>query len=427
MKTVTAYILSVGTELLLGDIINTDAAYIARRLAVLGIPLYRQSVVGDNPQRLNAALEDAFAQADLVVLTGGLGPTADDLTKETVAAYFGLPLVRHAESEERMRSYFAASGRTMTENNLKQAMIPEGAVVFPNGCGTAPGMAVERDGKCAVLLPGPPSELIPMFEESVIPYLSRYSGGTVYSLNLHMMGIGESAAEHVLAPLIAASENPTVAPYAGEGEVRIRVTARAADRETAAAMCRGKAQEIRAMGMDSYIYAETDDPARAADPAAYALLEALSRAGFTFAAAESCTGGMIGERITAVPGASEVFLGSVVSYANGVKENVLGVSRETLDTFGAVSEETAAEMARGAARLCGADLAVSVTGIAGPGGGTEEKPVGTVCFGICIGGQVHTETRHFSPRGTRERIRRQASGHAMRMALDALGDRRGGK
>lgn len=418
MKYTSAEILSVGTELLLGDIVNTDAAYLARRLAQLGIPLYRQSVVGDNEARLREAIGAAFSRADLLILTGGLGPTCDDITKETVARYFGLPLVRDEASEQAMRAYFA--GRAYTANNEKQALVPAGATVFPNGCGTAPGIAVEAEGKTAILLPGPPSELIPMFEESVAPYLARCTDGVMYSLNLHLAGIGESAAEARLRDIMDASQNPTVAPYAGEHEVRIRITARAETEEECRALCRRKADEVLARGMGAYLYAETDNPTDASDAPAAALLDALRERGETFAAAESCTGGMIAERITARPGASEVFLGSIVSYACSVKEAALGVRQETLSRLGAVSEQTAGEMAMGAARLCGASVVVSVTGVAGPGGGTKETPVGTVCFGVWAHGTLRVSTEHFNPHGTRERIRRQASSHAMRLALAAL-------
>lgn len=419
-KSLSAEILSVGTELLLGDIVNTDAAYIARRLAQLGIALYRQTTVGDNPARLRAAIDEAFSRADILILTGGLGPTADDITKEITAAWFGVPLVEHAESLARMREYLTAYGKNITPNNYKQAMLPQNCTVFPNDCGTAPGMAIEQNGKIALLLPGPPSELIPMFENSAVPYLSRFTTGVLYSLNLHLAGIGESAAEAALADLMNTSVNPTVAPYAGEHEVRIRITARAENEATARAMCREMKQTVLARGMDRWFYAETDSPEAAEDAPARALLAALAESGKTFAAAESCTGGMIGARICAIPGASSSFLGSIVSYANEVKEHVLGVGQSTLAAHGAVSEETAAEMALGAKRITGASVAVSVTGIAGPGGGSAEKPVGTVSFGVAIGDRVYTETMHFNPHGTRERIRKQAASHAMRLALRAL-------
>ena len=416
----TAEILSVGTELLLGDIVNTDAAYLARRLAALGIPLYRQTVVGDNPARLRAAIDEALARADILILTGGLGPTTDDITKEVAAEALGLPLVLHEPSLRAMEAYLALVGAPMTPNNQKQALVPQGAAVFPNAHGTAPGMAIGQGGKTVLLLPGLPSELVPMTEESAVPYLSRFSDGVLYSLNLHLCGIGESAAEARLRDIMDSSVNPTVAPYAGEHEVRIRLTARAADLEEAKSLCREMRERVLARDLARHLYAETDTPQAAADAPAWALLAALRAAGRTFATAGGCTGGGIGARLTALPGASEVFLGGVISYANEVKQGLLGVAPATLAAHGAVSEETAREMAEGARRAAGADLAVSVTGVAGPGGGTPEKPVGTVCFGLADARGTVTETMHFSPRGTRERIRLQAGSHAMRMALARL-------
>ncbi|MBQ7940244.1 MAG: competence/damage-inducible protein A [Clostridia bacterium] len=416
-------ILSVGTELLLGDIVNTDAAYLARRLSEMGIPVYRQSVVGDNADRLLTAIDEAFSRSDTVILTGGLGPTCDDITKEITARYFGVDLMEDAESLTRMQAYFAAAGRTMTENNYKQCLTFEGGTVFQNDRGTAPGVAIRRDGKTAILLPGPPSELIPMFENSVVPYLSP--DGVMYSLNLHLTEIGESAAEQILRPLMEQSENPTVAPYAGEDEVRIRITARAESRAEAERMCREMKETVLSYGMRDYLYAETDTPEAASDAAAHALIGALQKKGWRMAAAESCTGGMIGNRITAVSGASEVFSGSMVTYTNETKMRALGVREETLSTYDAVSEETAREMAKGALRMTDADIAVSVTGIAGPGGGTEDRPVGTVCFGLCIRDEEPTSvTVHFNPRASREKIRRQAASHAMRMVLGKV---RGGE
>ena len=415
-----AEILCVGTELLLGDIVNTDAAYLARRLSEIGIPLYRTTVVGDNAVRLRAALEESYSRADLVILTGGLGPTADDITKEVTAEFFGLRLVEDLPSYEAMKTYFTGLHRTMTVNNLKQIMMPAGCTIFPNGCGTAPGCAIEQDGRTAVLLPGPPSELEMMTERSLVPYLERYSEGVLYSLNLHLNGIGESAAEAKVADLVREAVNPSVAPYAGDGECRIRITARGKDAAEAKAMAAEMRETVLARGLAEYLYTETDTTEALADPAAWAVISALRKRGWMMAAAESCTGGMIGTRITNVSGASAVFAGSFVTYSNEVKHAAIGVSNETLSAHGAVSEETAAEMAAGAKRVSGADIAVSTTGIAGPTGGTPEKPVGTVCFGLALpDGTVRAETMHFNPRAPRDRIRKQASSHALRLILRA--------
>jgi nicotinamide-nucleotide amidase len=427
---ISAEIISVGTELLLGDITNTNTAYLARRLAELGIPLYRQTVVGDNAARLTQALQEAYSRSRLVILTGGLGPTCDDITKETVAAYFSLPMEEDTPTKEAIVSYFHTKGRSFTENNLKQCLVPVGATVFTNSWGTAPGIGIEQDGKYAVLLPGPPHELKLMFEETVLPWLSRLSSDTLYSLNLHLTGIGEGEAEAVLREMMDAGENPTIAPYAGEDDVRIRITARAENEAQAKEMCAAAAEKIRETAVGKYIFASTDTPEAAAAVVERTLLSVFFKKGLTFGAAESCTGGMVCQRITALPGASSVLQGGIVSYANEVKTGVLGVSRDILHTHGAVSEPCAAQMARGAAAQLGCDIAVAVTGIAGPDGGTAEKPVGTVCFavvcGAALGGKVRTCTEHYRSGLTRERIRRLASGKAMQLAIAAAkeaGDR----
>lgn len=417
---ISAEIISVGTELLLGDITNTNTAYLARRLAVLGIPIYRQTVVGDNAARLTRALEEAYSRSNLVILTGGLGPTCDDITKETVADYFALSM-EDAPTRKAIESYFHAKGRSFTENNLKQCLVPVGATIFTNSWGTAPGIGIEQDGKYAVLLPGPPHELKLMFEETVLPWLSRLSPYTIYSLNLHLSGIGEGAAEAILRNMMDAGENPTIAPYAGEDDVRIRISARAENETEARAMCTAAAQKIRETPAGKYIYACTDTPEGAAAVVERTLLALFEEHGLTFGAAESCTGGTVCQRITALPGASAVLQGGIVSYSNAVKAEVLGVEQKILDAFGAVSEECAAQMAQGALRRLGCDVAVSVTGIAGPDGGTPEKPVGTVCFAVSLsGGETRTCTEHYRSGLTRERIRRLASTKAMQLAIAAV-------
>ncbi len=420
----TCEILCVGAELLLGDIINTDAAFVAKRLSELGITSYRQSVVGDNADRLRDALTEAFSRADLVILTGGLGPTLDDITKKITAEYFGVPMHMDETVREDLIRFFEKAGRPMTENNLLQALIPEGAEVFSNRWGTAPGIALSRDingeRKTAILLPGPPSECEPMFTECVTPYLRRLSGQTGYSLNLHLYGIGESRAEAILHDIMEKSQNPTVAPYACEHEVRIRITAFGESEAACRAMCRAKAQEIRETEAGAYIYTETNDPWEAKNAMVLTLLAILRYRGMTFGTAESCTAGMISSAVGDIPGASDVLMGGIVSYANAVKEQVLGVPHTVLEDFGAVSESCAAEMAKGAKRLLGCDVAVSVTGVAGPGGGTEEKPVGTVCFGLAVGNDVFTETVRFNSKADRARIRRLTVAHAMMTVIKRL-------
>ena len=408
----TAEILCVGTELLLGDIVNTNAAFLSKRLASLGIAVYHQTVVGDHPDRLRVALEDAFAghgrpAADLVILSGGLGPTYDDLTKETVAAYFGRKMYLHEESLEAIRAFFTRTGRIMTPNNEKQAMMPEGCVVFPNHYGTAPALAVGDATRTAIMLPGPPAELIPLFNELVVPFLRNHTEGVLISRNVHIMGLGESTVESILHDLMVSSENPTVAPYCKSGEVRLRVTARAKDEAEAASMCDGTVELIRENpAIKPYVYGIDCDNVETA------LVRLLTERGLTLATAESCTGGMIGQRITAVSGASAVYLGGFVTYRNEIKISQLGVDPATIAAHTEVSAETAAEMAAGARARLGADIGIATTGYAGPTGGTEENPVGTVYVAVATEAGVKTH-RLFYPRKSRDYVREAAASRVM--------------
>lgn len=413
-KIETAEILCVGTELLLGDIVNTNAAFLSAKLAELGIAVYHHTVVGDNPARLREALDTAANRADLIVMSGGLGPTCDDLTKETTAQFFGRRLVMNESELEKISGYFREMGRPMTENNAKQARIPEGATVIVNNYGTAPGVAIEGEKCVAVMLPGPPRELEPMFCEEVIPYLQKNGGlceGVIFSRNVHIIGMGESSVENELRCLMNGSLNPTVAPYCVAGEVRLRVTARAENKETALCMCNEMIEKIKETTVGDFIYGIDCESVE------HALADILRARGLTFACAESCTGGLIAKRMTDLPGVSEVFLGGAVTYANSAKEGVLGVKHETLEAFGAVSEQVACEMAEGARRVYGADVAVSTTGIAGPGGGTAEKPVGTVCVGISTARETCALTLHLSPRRDRAYIRTVSATNALNEAL----------
>ena len=419
-------ILAVGTEILLGDIINTDAAYIAGRLAALGFSSYRQSVIGDNDGRLCDAIREAFGRADILILTGGLGPTCDDITKTSVAEVFGLPLEMHEKTKEDIEAFFRERNRVMTENNLAQAMIPRGAVVFANDWGTAPGVAVTgiplgmAEEKTAIMLPGPPSECEPMFTERVEPWLAARSGFTIHSLNLHLYGIGESGAEAILRSIMEESRNPTVAPYACEHEVRIRITAKGETVEECRRLCEAMAERVAATEAGQYIYTRSETPWEAKNAIVLKLIDSLRQHVKTVAAAESCTAGMFCSRIGDIPGASDILLGGVVSYANEVKENILGVPGEILRTVGAVSEPCAAKMAEGVRRITGADITVSVTGIAGPGGGTPDKPVGTVCFGLADEKGTVTETVHFGYKSDRAKIRRLTVARAMMNVIRRL-------
>ena len=415
----TAEILCVGTELLLGDIVNTNAAYLSRQLAELGIRVYKHTAVGDNPERLRRALDAAFAEADLVITSGGLGPTYDDLTKETVAAYFGKKMMMHEESLAAIKAYFERTGRVMTKNNEKQAVMPEGATVFPNHYGTAPSLAItggENDSKTVIMLPGPPGELTRIFPEQVRPYLEKRRGTTIVSKNIHIFGMGESAVETCLADLMTKAQNPTVAPYCKEGEVRLRVTAESESREKALLMCDEMIEAIRSTPVGEVIYGVDIDSIE------NALAEALKSKGKTMVAAESCTGGLIAKRMTDISGVSSVFLGGCVTYTNEVKMDLLGVKKETLDAFGAVSAETAAEMAEGVRKRLGADIGVSATGIAGPTGGTAETPVGTVFIGVSREGKTVTKKLSLSSMRSRDYIRIVSASNAFDMALKMLSE-----
>ena len=416
VKINNAEILCVGTELLLGDIVNTNAAFLSQRLADLGISVYRHTCVGDNPARLRAALNAALMDADLVITSGGLGPTYDDLTKETVADAFGLPLELHEPSLKKIKSYFERTGRVMTKNNEKQAMMPRGATVLENDYGTAPALAItdQARGKTVVMLPGPPSELIPIFNEQVAPFLEAQSDSVLLSKNIHIFGMGESAVEEKIRSIMTDSVNPTVAPYCKEGEVRLRVTAKASDVVSAECLCDRTIQKILESEVGQFVYGVDVDSLE------NALVELLHASNLTLCTAESCTGGLIAERITSISGCSDVFFGGCVTYTNQIKQKLLGVSADTLDKYGAVSEQTAMEMARGARLRLGTDIAISATGIAGPTGGTAETPVGTVYIGISSKRGESFRKLSLSSMRSREYIRKVSASNALDMAIKEI-------
>ncbi|MFR1103778.1 MAG: competence/damage-inducible protein A [Acutalibacteraceae bacterium] len=371
-----AEVLSVGTELLLGQTVNTDTTIVAKALSMLGIDLLYAAVVGDNVKRLEKAVHDALERSDILITTGGLGPTGDDLTKETVAAAAGKALALHEPSYKRLMEYFARGG--LSENQIKQAMLPEGCTVLQNDNGTAPGCAFQTAaGKLVVMLPGPPSELEPMLQNYAVPYLAQFQSAVIASHSVHVFGRGEAAVAEMIADLTENS-NPTAAPYAKEGEMFVRVTAKAATQAEADALCAPVVEEIRRR-VGSFVYSVDVDSLEAL------VVDALRAAGKTLATAESCTGGLLAKRITDVAGSSDVFEMGCVTYANRVKEKLLGVPHETLEAHGAVSEETARAMAEGIVRASGANIGVGITGIAGPGGGTAEKPVGLVYIALSDG------------------------------------------
>lgn len=407
-----AEILCVGTELLMGDIVNTNAAYLSRRLATLGIGVYRQSVVGDNKDRLAEDLKAALERADLVITSGGLGPTADDMTKEVAATVLGREMQLHEESLTRIERYFAATGRQMTPNNRKQAMMPTDAIVFPNDYGTAPALALVReDGKVLVMLPGPPRELEPLFCEQVEPFLRPRCGAVLFSRNVHIAGMGESAVESALPRSILDAENPTVAPYCVAGEVRLRVTAKARCEQEAAALCDEVVNSIKTTPVGGYIYA-IDTPSPEA-----ALVERLNALGLTLSTAESCTGGLIAKRITDIPGSSAVLACAAVTYQTPTKTAMLGVDPTLIERCGVVSAPVAEAMARGARERFGTDLAVATTGFAGPGGGTEQEPLGTVYIAVAGKEGVTSRRLSLSPLRDRAYIRTVAATNAI---LDLL-------
>lgn len=396
-----AEILCVGTELLLGDIVNTNAQYLSKRLADLGISVYHQSVVGDNSERLKKEFEDAFTRADIVITTGGLGPTPDDLTKETGAEYFDKKMILHEETLNKLKSYFTKIGQEALQgNNIKQAYFPDGAIVLPNFHGTAPGCSIEEDGKILIVLPGPPREMKPMFETFVVPLLKKYSSGVLQSKVLRICGIGEGVMAEQISDIINKNTNPTVAPYAKDWEVTLRITSKANTEEEANKLILPVENEIR-QRLGPHIYGEGETSLEAV------LCKLLINNNLTISTAESCTGGLIASKLVDYPGVSSIFMEGAVTYSNDAKMRRLGVKAETLDSFGAVSEETAKEMAEGIAAASGTNIGLSTTGIAGPSGGTTEKPVGLVYIGLCINGVTNTKKLQLS--GSREMIRRRTT------------------
>lgn len=401
-----AEVLSVGTELLMGQIANTDAQYISRRLSELGVTIYRHTTVGDNPARVKEALDQALSRSNIVITTGGLGPTEDDLTKEMVAEYFGLEMQLDEKSLNAIEGYMNRIGRSMTENNKKQAYFPVGALVLENLCGTAPGCIVESGEQAVAVLPGPPHELKDMFDRQLAPYLAKKSGAHIESRFLRVFGIGESMLETQLIDLFH-STNPTLALYCGPGEVQARVTAMADDSVHALELIAPLEAEIRSR-LGDHVYGEG-----AENTMENVVMECLTARGETVSFAESCTGGLLSARLVNIPGASGVLSEAHVTYSNAAKERVLGVSSETLAQHGAVSEQCAIEMAAGARRISGSDWGVSTTGIAGPDGGTPEKPVGTVFIGIS--GEQGTFAKEFHFRGSRDWVRILASSTALNL------------
>lgn len=397
-------IVAVGTELLLGDIVNTNAGYLSRKLAELGIDVYYHIAVGDNLRRLSDTIKTCLERSDLIITCGGLGPTQDDITKEGVADAMGLKLVPDEASIIKIREMFKAMGRPMTDNNIKQGYIPEGASVIENDNGTAPGVLLEKDGKTVIMLPGPPKELYPMFEDKVIPYLRKKTKSIIKSRMLRVIGVGESAAEDMLKDIFKTQTNPTIAPYAKEGEVHLRITAKADTVEEAERLISHMEEKVKSiLGDNIYGYDE--------ETLEEVVLKLLQERKMTISLAESCTGGLVASRLTDVPGASASLMCGVVSYSNESKIRLLGVKESTLRSYGAVSSQTAEEMAVGIKRIGGTDIGISVTGIAGPDGGSAEKPVGLCYIGVATGDKVNTYKCLF--KGNRQKLKWYFSSRAL--------------
>jgi nicotinamide-nucleotide amidase len=371
-------ILSVGTEILFGQIVNTNTVYLSQQMNMLGFDVMYHYTVGDNPKRVEEMIDLAFQDCDLILTTGGLGPTQDDLTKEVACKALDDTLVMMDDVLEEITKYFKTLGREMTENNKKQAIMPSRATVFHNDAGTAPGFALEKDGKCIICMPGPPREMKRMFQKSVVPFLQSMIDGALYYRQIRFFGIGESMLETQLLDLIDNQTDPTLATYAKEGECSLRIASKR-DTEEAAEHAVDEMLEKVKERVGHYIYSCDDEEL------AQVVADRLMEQGLTLSSAESCTGGMFASTMTDIPGISQCFDRGLVTYSNQAKMEELGVSSGTLEKFGAVSEETALEMVEGLKRVSGSDVCISVTGIAGPGGGSEEKPVGLVYIGFSYG------------------------------------------
>lgn len=400
-----AEILCVGTEILLGDIVNTNAQFISRELANIGIDVYHQSVVGDNPKRLLDELDTCFKKVDMIITSGGLGPTPDDLTKEIGAQYFNKKMVLDEDTVSKLKDYFDKMGRSYLKgNNMKQAYFPEGCIILKNNHGTAPGYIINENGKILIVLPGPPREIKPMFLDYVLPFLNNYTDGTIKSKVLRLNGIGEGEMAERIKDLIDNSKNPTIAPYAKDNDVTLRITARAATEDEALNLIKPLEDKVKAiLGNNIYGYEETSMEEVVA--------KLLTLKGLSISTAESCTGGLIAAKLINYPGISSVFLDGAVTYSNAAKMRRLNVKEKTLDKFGAVSEETAKEMAEGIAKTSGTDIGLSTTGIAGPDGGTPEKPVGLVYVGLYIKGKLFVKKLQLS--GKRNTVRNRAAIYAL--------------
>jgi len=408
MSEYRAEIIGVGTELLLGNTVNTDAQDVSLLLSKLGINVYFHTVVGDNPQRLKEAVEIAKSRADIIITTGGLGPTYDDLTKQTLAEAFGKKLVFNEEIAQNIKNFFASRipPMVMTENNLQQAELPEDCVIFDNDVGTAPGCAFEAEGKHVLMLPGPPRECRAMLKSCAEPYLRKLSQSEIHSHNIHIFGLGESAVEEKLRALMETLKNPSLAPYAKDGEVMLRLTAKASSRDEAETLMTPVLNEVQEILGDIVYGIDTDS----LENTVFHLLE---ERGLTLAVAESCSGGLLSKRLTDIPGISKVFMGSVVAYSEQSKASFLGISPELIKTKNAVSREVALAMAKGARDRFNTDIGIGITGIAGPDTDQSGQKPGTVFIALCSKDNSYCRTPYLFH--DRERIRIGSASHALDM------------
>lgn len=404
-----AELISAGTELLLGEIVDTNAAYLSQKLAEIGVDVYHRHTVGDNLTRLVEVLRLAISRSDVIIITGGLGPTEDDLTRQAIAEATDRVLVRSPQAVDRLRQFFASRGRVPTENNLRQAEAPEGADLLDNAVGTAPGIRVEHEGKLIFALPGPPTELASMFAQQVLPYLEQTSeqrGQRLYCHSLLLADIGESNAADILTELIHNQGDPSIALYASPAQVRVRLATKDSDPEAAHRRLQTTADAIREL-LGEHVFGTDGDTMESV------VGRLLRERHATLAVAESCTGGLIASRVTDVPGASDYFLGAAVAYADEIKQAVLRVPADLLDRHGAVSAECAEAMALGARSAFSSDFSLATTGIAGPDGGTSEKPVGLVYIAVADQVGAHVEQHNWP--GTREQFKRRVSQIALNM------------
>lgn len=407
---IASEIISIGTELLLGNILNTNASYLSRKLAEHGLDLYYITSVGDNPERLINTIKEARQRSKIIITTGGLGPTSDDITREAVAKAFNVPLKTSPTMVKQIEDFFHQRGKTAPECNKKQAQYPEGGRLLINPMGTAPGFMIEDSACTLFALPGVPGEMKAIFEDKVSPELQKYQkNNIIHSRLLRVFGLGESQVESILHDIISSQTNPTIAPMAQTGEVILRITCKEKTKEKAELLIRDVQEKIQAR-IGNYIYGYDDDTLETVTA------DILMKRGKTISTAESCTGGLLAHRLTNIPGSSSFYYGGIVAYSNDLKERVLGVKKETLRKFGAVSEEVAVEMVRGLLKIYPADLALSITGIAGPGGGTTEKQVGHICIAYkTIDEEISTAVKLFKDRMQNKEA---AANHALHLILN---------